>query len=687
MNNLSIISIQYLRYSIIAIAFSSILLLNYKGLIIDIFEYKIRSIFFYFLAKDNLPNPPFLLWDLYTSQTYDSSPNQYKFRYNAYRMPETLKLFCDMGMETVIFDLHMDYETWMGKYLKENDLERKNLESSLGCFKKIYIPIDSKLEKIDNLPFREEATNNKIFRIHTESISTMFFNPIKEIHIEKTNIYVPYIGVSLYESISDNKNIINKYKTYPLWFSYHPNSIPRFMFEDVENLFEIQKFLGMEGAKDVVLKSNQIENIPKVLLVGFTNDSLDLHTMPYDLGGGYVLGKGNESFTHQTAGLYAFTSTVVEYIKNGIPYDLKSESPTLFFIFDLVIILLLHEFFGRIKKFKTRSFFLLSMILTFIFITYLGCIFGFTFYSIFQSLRTVFIFIIVTYLLDLERKKLIAVNIINYDNKNENISIQNPYFTSDLNLQYLGFNSKLDAYSGLLAKIDFLESFLHTVSLLTIADYHRRFSKYSLPEIQLDTSKMSLGHYAANLEKIINKCSENDSLNLFLPQLYYLYKNNKKQDFKFKDNIKKLVEIRNQWKHEKSASNTDNKIDEINLEVDSVIKSLTDECQFLSSINLAKPVNFIGNKDDKLLWRVMDYSEIAPVLKLWETKEILEINKLYAINHQKSIDSLDRILLLEPYIKIEDCIYHNRPEYFYYSKIDDKSQKVSYSSLTRSCKF
>ena len=620
---------------------------------------------------------------MYTSQTYDSSASSYQSRFRSFNIPETLNLYCELGVEVVIFDIHFDNETWIGKYLNESEEDLRKLESSLQCFKKIYIPIVSNSE----LPNFNKSLDKIIFRIHTQSISSRVFEPIKSVNINGTDLYVPYIGISLYMSIknNDNKKFLNQ--VYPLWFSYHPNAFPRLTFEDIFNYFENKKILGDEISKQVLLESNNLNYLPKVLLVGFTNDSLDLHSMPYDLGKGYILGKNYGITMFQTAGLYAFASTVQEYLDNGITFNLKEESPQLYLFLDFFIIFIVHEIFCRLKKNNIRLLSLFILILLFLTVSFVGCSIGVQFYSVYHSIRAVLIYIIVSSLIGVERKKLIAINIFTKSSIEESQIYKAPYFTIDLNQQFLSLNSKLDSYSRLIGKIDFLESFIHTICLTTISDYFRRRNIYQIPELSLDIAKMSLGHYAANLEKIINKCDESVSLNLFIPQIYFLYKQSKKQNFKFKDNIKKIVEFRNQWKHEKSASNTVDKIDEVEKEIDSIIDSLSDECEFLHFINFGKPINFLESKDGKLLWRVMDYSEIVPIIKLWETNEILEINKLYAINLNKSIDSKDRILLLEPYLRIENCNYHNKQEFFYYSKTDDKNQKITYSSITRSCGF
>ncbi len=694
---------------------------------IRLFEEDVNKWLWYLKAEEKTQPPiPTVILDLYTSESYDASFDKYRERYTMFRLSESLDLFCRIGAQTVVFDIYIDRLHWIGKYLnsKRGQAEAQRLTDALSCYKKVLMPVRDN-EETGGFFYPIAAIrrlDRKLVYLHDETKNIKLYDPYRYFETDNGKTIFPYSALALSLEFMDEESIdLDHYpqRILPLQFRYHPNVFDRARWEEMvgflnsyrelSTYFEDEKEIGKilaESYQRDYRKGDEPGVLPKVVMVGFTHDSTDQHVMPYTLAGPISLlrdGNAKESVPKKygkepevlfTPGLYAILSTANALAGGFIPkYPVHNWPITAAVVFGLFCWLAI-EWGRQLTGDWGRTLFFGGLMLAYISAYVLAFLYQ-VYLPLFFPLLAVFGGMVVSSLLYRRAlvKRLLGNNAHDRTELEEKATETPWELRQPLIISQAERNLALqrEPFSILMAKLDILEIWIQLLGLFQWADYY--YHQQTVAEIasakwrsRFDLRKPSLGHYlGAFCQFGKNYSSDLDAQRSFFPQFYCSLKGTgrkKKQPFEIV--LDQAVQLRNEWKHEKSASKSLKEQEDSLIKATEILDRFNEGLAFLKEYSLVKPLSIVKVMDGKHIWLCQFFSGASCFLGEIETDPNLEGDTLYLYSHQRTTEPHGAFLRLDPWIAAGECSLHHREEVFISKEL--KNGKCVYSGLTAKCK-
>ncbi|MCP4749272.1 MAG: hypothetical protein GY866_00120, partial [Proteobacteria bacterium] len=694
---------------------------------IRLLEEDVNKWLWYLKAEENTQAPiPTVILDLYTSESYDASSEKYRERYTMYRLPESLDFFCRLGAQLVVFDVYVDSLHWIGKYLnsKRGQAEAQRLTDALSCYKKILMPVrDNEETKGFFYPVTAiRRLEKKLVYMHADTEGTKLYRPYRSFGTDNGQALFPYSALALSLEFMDGDSIeLERYpqRILPLQFMYHPTVFDRARWDEMvgflnsymdlstylEDEKEIGKILAESYQRDY-RKGDEPGVLPKVVMVGFTHDSTDQHVMPYTLAGRIGLSRGGKAGRSAvrksgeepevlfTPGLYAILSTANALAGGFIPrYPVHNWPIAAAVVFGLIFWLAVE--WGRHLSADWRRYLFFGALMLAYLSAYVLAFLNQVYLPLFIPLLALFGAMIASTLL--YRQVLVKRLLANYRHDRmvlEEKTAETPWeLRQPLIISQAEQNLALqrEPFSILMAKLDVLEIWIQLLGMFQWADYY--YHQQAVSDIapakwrsRFDLRKPSLGHYlGAFCQFGKNFASDLDAQRSFFPQFYYALRGTgrkKKQPFEI--TLDRAVQLRNEWKHEKSSSKSLKEQEVGLIETSQILDRFNESLAFLKEYSLVKPLSIIKVLDGKHIWLCQFYSGASCFLGEIETDPNLVNDTLYLYNHRRTTEPHGAFLRLDPWIAAGECRLHHREEIFVSKEL--KNGKCIYSGLTAKCK-
>lgn len=690
-----------------------VMLYSGSNLYLTVLDEKIRQYFWVFSTIEEKKIPlPISILDLYTSETYNASPDKYAERYAAYNLEASLDVYCKLGSETLVFDLFLDSSTWIGKYLETNETALKQLQHSMSCFKKVLIPVrgdnNSLIAPIDGV-----SKMGNVTYVHAGTVGSVVYPVSKSLSFVKGDLVVPYVAYEL----AGLKTAIKEYDHLPIQLGYTPNRFTRMSYEDAEIFHSLSPVYSSPELKKFYKQyfshTNKEYLTPKAVIVGFSHDAYDQHDVAFNKLGPIelpriqskdkpelntfsgkvkVINYGVEPNATLTPGVYLIASTSNMLLEKGVPSVISGNSV----VFLLVVLLSgvalclwanrLHSAFGLALSFLSIgggyilfSFFVFSVAQIYLPLTVtilsLLALYLFCDYSFNKGL--------ISRLIGLKRTTAYKLK------RNDSSLAQAPLVI--LQAQSL-CDSQSDSYKKLVAQIDLLSFFIQYLGLVSLAENFEK--SVATGPIQKKEWKRwvrpTLGNYLMGFKRIAGQyknISEASEKTRF-PEFYSLLSESKNGPFE--QTLHKCLDVRNEWKHFASSGHSDITIGQSLDEVETIYQDLISYLDPLLKFILIKPMLYKGTEDNKKLWSCLVYSGTNTYLDEFATTDELEPQKLYLFDSSKW-GEYSNTLCLHPWIVADECGHHHREELFFYTGLKRHPEKhhmtniINYMGITESC--
>ncbi|MBU2513782.1 hypothetical protein KJ966_20770 [bacterium] len=701
---------------------------------VRLFEEGFNHYLWYYKAEvNNSPPIDAVILDLYTSETYNASPDLYQSRYQIFRLADNLKLSCILGAEIVLFDFFLNSESWMGKYLESDEgaEDAAALVDALSCYKKVFMPV----RKIENETIYSPTIKPllilgaKLNYVTTLTSESKLYQPFHTFQTPNGSINLPYTAFALALQYSPvHLDIVNHYPdgTLPLQFSYHPLGFDRASRKEMKNLtkaydsvktddHEIQKIV-LQPVFESDRYWSRFKTFPKTVLVGFTHNVDDQHDWPYTLFGSISLQinrdesrrsvlafegedispkretSGKESDIPFTPGLYAILSTANALVNGDIPLYPCYRWPLLSLLLYCTLGWLSIEWGRLLVSSSGRRLFFMSVLVVYVFLV--GLAFWNSVYLplIVPCSAILCCYLGSSYLYNRQLAKRLATN-YRYDFEESQQELVHVPWEERKPLLIVQAEQalaiKADSTSVLLARIDLVIFWIQLLGLFQWADYfwyQKKLSPLSIGDWEKSLGKPSLGRYKYALARFgKNFKSELDAQRSFFPQIYFsLVGTSKKRLQPFEKALDDAVGMRNKWRHHTSSSKSDQDQEAAIASISSLLEQIEEHVTFLKTISLIKPIAIQSISGDEYTWKCMFYNGPACYLGEISTRQQLTVELLYLYNHMRSTDIHGSLLRLDPWIVAGNCILHHREELFQF--VGYKKGKCLYAGLTEDCK-
>ena len=685
-------------------------------------EEDIRHWLWYLNSEEKVDLPiSSVVLDLYTSETYNASENLYGNRYDAYQLPQNLRMFCQLGAKQVVLDTFIDADSWIGKHLASDKEASTQLFQALDCYQEIFIPIRDKNKETVVYPvslFRD--LEKKIHYTHVNTINSKLYRPWHSYQDDKMVVRFPYSALAIASNIDRSIHLDkSKYphQLLPLQFTYHPLAFSRAGYKELSQLQEVFELLSSTEQVEIYKQYFENVSIPDLVLVGFTHDSADQHDMPYTKGGPIYLdpsslqgeaklskfsqfGKkvqseeqlGVEPPVFFTPGLYAVLSMANSLVRHQLPFYPVYNWPLLTMLIIGLIYWLSIEW-GRNLDFSISRFYFFS----FLAITYLSLYVAMFFYQIYIPLILplfgFFSCMVCSELLyrqDVRRKLVKNSQFV----ENRGKSIQNTYNLAD-KFPIIIVQAKhtlamqTSPLGELMSTMDIAETWIEILGLLQFSDYYYHQRSYALVPLEkwrFSLKRLSLGHYLGAFSQFgKNFASLEEAENSFFPMFYHLLVGvGKRKKKPFEANLEKLCALRNEWKHAKSTANPQHKIEQNIREIRAILEQIEKSLWFMQHYTLVKPLQIKEVSDQQQTWLCQCYVGANCFVSEIISSKPISAGGFYLFSHQRMGNLQGNILSVGPWIIGSECTYHHREELFFYSGVSKNF--CNYSGLTKSCK-
>jgi hypothetical protein len=690
--------------------------------------------YLWFFKTETQATPPIdaVILDLYTSETYSASADLYQSRYQIYALADNLKLSCFLGAEVVMFDLFLNSNSWIGKYLESNEGadDAKDLLNALSCYNKVFMPAARNIMTDGYVPTIKPLLQlgEKLKYIATATDETKLYRPLQLFQEGSGTVSFPYAGFALaLEYLGEKFVNPDDYprQTLPLQFGFHPQSFKRASWEEMTNLAITYDAVRSDDREmqTIVLQStfesdpfwSQYQVFPKVVLVGFTHNVDDQHDMPFSLFGPIRLSdrqtksgrtvlitdkgeqlsnsaiSGQEPDLPYTPGLYAILSTANTLVSGRIPFYPCYRWPILSIIIFVCLGWISIEWGRQQLTGTSRRLFFGTLMGSYVLLVGFAFWYGIYLPLVVPCLSLVLCYFCSSYLYQRQLAKRLTLN-YRYDREELNDELSKASWEDRKPLMIVQAEQALaiqgDSFSVLKAQIDLTVLWVQLLGLFQWADYYWYQQKVS-PRAKGDWEKHirrpGMGHYK-NAFAWFGKSfhSEIDAQRSFFPQFYFsLVGPGRKKIRSLEKSLDKAVELRNNWIHFTSSSKGQKEQEDTIITVRSIIELIEKKSNFLKDYSLIKPVSMKLSSDIPV-WKCFFYNGPSCYLGEVETRNEFTAESLYLYCHNRSTDIHGSALKLDPWVVAGNCGLHNREELFQF--VGYQKGKCLYAGLTKDCK-
>jgi hypothetical protein len=662
-----------------------------------VWDEKLRQYFWYFGMETKIQQPLSVsILDLYTSETYNASPDNYASRFRSYDLSNSLDIFCKLGAETVAIDFFLDDATWIGKHLN-NSQDIDQLARSLSCFKTVWLPLREEegewvfpidhLSRLDNVRFA-----------HVNTYESVLYPVAIASKSSKGELKIPYMA----EALAVNESLEHQLK--PLLLNHALDSFTRVRFEDMVILKKLEPVMTSEKFRQLFQSyfNNDSLNypLPKTVIVAFSHDSQDQHDTAYNLAGPIDLPNvrpkansssiayeryGKETAVSFTPGAFLIASTANALAEEETfrPVAFRHlEFFASFGVFVLVVFVIASKW--NRQGYKVSLWFA-GAALIYVLISYVLLVFNLLLMPLVLPLLVLLVSWVVA---DYQFGAGLLKQLINISSREFNYQptheIDNPH-PIIFSMARSQRDSQVDQYKRLIASIDILTFWLQYLALLTMADNLKSDSSMStLHKKTWETwVRPMLGNYLFILKKLSRARN-----NAWLSELPFLLNGNHANNLEML--LSNSLSLRNEWKHFASTTHSEGHVKEAMDAVLMMERELEKSLNFLSKFVLIKTKYLKKTDKNANHWDCLVYSGSSTFIDEFVTADDLQPEKLYLFDTRKW-GSDSNTLCLEPWIVAEECTYHHREEIFFYSGlIWDRENRattrtIKYSGLTESC--
>ncbi|MFT6907728.1 MAG: hypothetical protein ACJAS1_004412 [Oleiphilaceae bacterium] len=673
---------------------------------VKVWDEKLRqySWFFNMETKTDLPLATSIL-DLYTSETYNASPENYKARYQTYDLPESLDVYCKLGATTLAIDFFLDDETWMGKHLSNDQEDLSRLRESLNCFERIWLPLR---EQAGNwiFPINGLANLKNVRFAHVNTIESVLYEPSLAHDSPKGELRVPYIAKALAKKNDKEEQLT------PLLMNYSLESFTRLRFEDLvifKPLKQVMSADKFQAFYHSYFNNEQIKYpLPLTVIAAFTHDAQDQHHTAYNLGGpldlpkvsalprksnngstigGRVITYGAETKVSFTPGAYLIASTS-NAIASQKTFNSITFNNTGFIIVFCVFLCVIFYVSSTFHNGYRVAILFIGSAMTYIFVSYILLAIA---HLLVPLVLPLVVFFILWLIADYQYgagllKQLINLSSteINYQPSKEIDKLQ-PIVIS---MAQSHRDSQTDQYKQLISSVDLLSFWLQYIALLVMSENVKNDPSLNVTLHKKDWErwyKPTLGTYLYGLKKLVDK---KGSQNSWFPELIALM--NKKPASQLEETLQRSLNFRNEWKHFASSAYSEGHMDKVLDDILMTEQELEQNISFLSKFILIKTKHLKLSENETHYWDCLVYSGSSTFIDEFATTDTLQPDTLYLFDTRKW-GRYANTLCLEPWLFASECTHHNREEVFFYTGLiwnansRTATKEIKYSGLTESC--